>query len=191
MSSDKTASLSVVPSLCAFLAHLATSAGRERLGGTRSASRKPAREREGERAPEKRTVVSECRIKNGGQHERLVEQLGDAVLVGFDTDDAVFSEGAGTCELHDSRKRQQSAFRRGINSVADGSARNAPSASRRIDCSRFLIRTGLKTLSCGWPKLSCQRTRTAKHSSALPLLPGRSPQTVHSIQRPRWSCCCP
>jgi len=31
-------------------------------------------------------------VKNGSEHERFVEELGDALFVGFDADDAVLGE---------------------------------------------------------------------------------------------------
>lgn len=41
---------------------------------------------------ERRTVVSERAVEDGREHERLVEELGDAVLVGGDADDTVLGE---------------------------------------------------------------------------------------------------
>lgn len=43
------------------------------------------------------TVVSESSVENGGKHERLVEELVNALLVGLDADNAVLGERAGTC----------------------------------------------------------------------------------------------
>jgi len=82
------------------------------------------------------TVVSESRVENGGKHERLVEELVDALLVGLDADNAVLSERAGTC-------------RQGGSAAVDTKAKECyvPSARRRMDWRRFLMRTGLKTLS--------------------------------------------
>jgi hypothetical protein len=38
------------------------------------------------------TVISKSSVQNRREHERLVEELGNAVLVGSDTDDTVLGE---------------------------------------------------------------------------------------------------
>jgi hypothetical protein len=67
--------------------------------------------------------------------------------------------------------------------VSSRSHRDAPSASNRIDWSKFLIKTGLKTLS--WKIGTSVRVTEDKGGSP------DSPQTVRSIRRRRWSCCFP
>ena len=80
------ASFNVVPSLCAFFAHFATSVHRTMrhslVNRTVDAKRK------------ERTVVAEMAVQDSRQHERLVQQGVDALLVRLDTNNAVLRERA-------------------------------------------------------------------------------------------------
>lgn len=46
------------------------------------------------------TVVAKMAVQDGSQHEGLVEELVDALLVGLNADDAVLGERASTCVHH-------------------------------------------------------------------------------------------
>lgn len=128
------ASRRVVPSLCAFFAHLATSKN-QRDSVVSLVIFGWALEGEG------RTVVAESTVQDGGEHKGLVQEFRNSVLVGCNPYDAVVGERSGTCSA-----------RNVSNGVIRTKGTLAPSERRRIDWSKFLIKTGLKTLSLKkWP----------------------------------------
>lgn len=138
------ASLSVVPSLCAFFAHLATSvslstsATRHRLARCRPHA---AQQRSFQR---RRTVVAETLVQDSRKHQGLVEQGGNASLVSLNTNNTVVGERPRSCIRPCEIEPQRRLF-------------GLPSASKRIDCRTFLIMTGLKTFSCAGRR--CQQMR--------------------------------
>ena len=73
-----------------FFAHLATSAMEKRV---RSQLRGFQKERERGKIL---TIVTENRVEDGSEHEGLVEDGLDPLLVGLDTDDTVLGEGPGS-----------------------------------------------------------------------------------------------
>lgn len=80
--SETVASLSVVPSLWAFLAHLATSV------------RQNAQLVSENKYNQSRTVIAQVAVQNGCQHQRLVEESLDTFFVSLDADNTVLGERA-------------------------------------------------------------------------------------------------
>lgn len=58
-----------------------------------------------------RTVVTKMAIEDGCQHERLVEQGVDALLVGLNTNDAVLRERSRRCTGHEDSTQLENSIR--------------------------------------------------------------------------------
>lgn len=92
---------------------------------------------------EKLTVVSQSPVEDSSEHERFVEKLGNSIFIGGDSNDTVLGERPRSYNIRDENvsERDQSCRDSRVGMY------NLPSANNRIDCSKFLIKTGLKTLS--------------------------------------------
>lgn len=121
MPSSTVASLRVLPSLCAFLAHLATSAKTKSVVSPLTLFFR-------EHDKTIRTIVAKTLVQDGGKHEGLVEKLADARLVGLNADDAMLGERS--CAISEQADRaEQVGDHDGLEHVKLGSFQSSTSVS--------------------------------------------------------------